>query len=171
MKKKHNKTKQQVVSNVSDDNTLDGTTTPQGPAARGRTHPGGIFTGTFSTQGSISPPVIQPLVNWPPVNWSPVNWPPVIYSQNKKSLPVTGQPVIAQINTSQPITGHRSSCHQSLEIDYQAPDISQLSLVDRSPVISQIIRLQFVVLMLLALNTQQITNQIWVLNTHLGMNL
>ena len=53
--------------------TLDGMTSPQGPAAWGRAHPGGIFTGTFSTQGSISPPV---------------NWPPVIHLPSKKSSPV-----------------------------------------------------------------------------------
>ena len=46
MKKKHKKKKKQIViSDLSDDNSLDGTTTPQGSTARGRTHPGGIFMG------------------------------------------------------------------------------------------------------------------------------
>ena len=54
MKKKHNK-KQQVLSDSSDENLVNGITTPHGPAARGRTYLGGNFKGTC-TQGSASPP-------------------------------------------------------------------------------------------------------------------
>ena len=46
-KKKSNKS--------SDEDLADGITTPHGPAAQGRTHPGGNFKGTC-TQGSTSPP-------------------------------------------------------------------------------------------------------------------
>ena len=90
------------MSDSSDDNSVDGTT--NGPAAQGRSHPGGNFKGTSSSHRSVGPLVIQQLGNWPPVNRSLV-----IHPQNNKSLPVTGQPVVSQINTSQSITGHQSS--------------------------------------------------------------
>ena len=167
MKKKHNKKKQQVVSDVSNDNTLDGTTTLQGFTAWGRTHPGGIFTGTFSTQRSLSPLVTghpatsQPVTGHPLTEQEFIMGQPVtcqLVTSQPTGQSVTCQPVTGQINTSQPITCHQSSSHRSLEIDYQTPGISQLSLVNQSLVINQIIRLQFVALMLLALSTQQITN-------------
>ena len=150
------------MSDVSDDK-LDGMTTPQGPAARGRTHPSGIFTGSFSTQGSISPPVTGHPATGQLATGHPLTEKEIITSQLVTSQPVNQSLLkYTQVNQSS-VTGH--------PIDYQAPDISQLSPVNQSPLISQIIRLQFAALMLLALSAQQITNQIWVLNTHLGMNL
>ena len=63
--------KEQVSSESSDEDVQDGTTTPQGTAARGRTHPGGNFKGTC-TQGSTSPPATG---HWSPIKWPPVNRP------------------------------------------------------------------------------------------------
>ena len=87
-KKRHNKQKKQIViSDLSDDNSVDGNTTPWGYTARGRAHPGGIFMGAIGTQKSLSPPVTsQPVI----------------------SQPVTGQPV-----TGQPVwsTSHRARFH------------------------------------------------------------
>ena len=118
MKKKHNK-KQQVLSDSSDENLVDRITTPHGPSAWGRTHPGGNFKGTSSTQRSVSPLAL-------------VNRPLVIHPQDKKTSlvtgqPVTSQPVISQINTSHSITSHRS-----LDLDFQTPGRSQYSLVNQS---------------------------------------
>ena len=83
MARKKNK-KQEVLSESSDEDLLDGITTPHGPAAQGRTHPGGNFKGTC-TQGSTSPPANCQQANHPLdkktsptghrswVNWTPVN--------------------------------------------------------------------------------------------------
>ena len=46
--------KQQIVSESSDEDMVDGITTPHGPAARDWTHQGGNFKGTC-TQGRTSP--------------------------------------------------------------------------------------------------------------------
>ena len=50
------KKRSQAMSNSSDKEKNDGTTTPLGPAARAKTHQGGNSKGTC-TQRSISPPV------------------------------------------------------------------------------------------------------------------
>ena len=82
-KKRHNKQKKQIViSDPSDDNSVDGNTTPWGYTARGRAHPGGIFMGAIGTQKSLSPPVNQSSVNQSPVNQSRVS---------QSGQPVTGQ--------------------------------------------------------------------------------
>ena len=48
-KKRHNKKKQVVVSDASEDNSVDGSTTPQGYTARGKTHLGSDFMGAECT--------------------------------------------------------------------------------------------------------------------------
>ena len=65
--------KQKAMSNSSEEENMDGITTPHGPAALGRTHPGGNSKGTC-TQRSMSTG-----------QWSPVNWPPVIHPLDKKT--------------------------------------------------------------------------------------
>ena len=56
-KKKQNKKKRKLaVSDPSDDNSLDGSTTPQGYTARGKTHQGGDYSDAECVQ-SVSLPV------------------------------------------------------------------------------------------------------------------
>ena len=50
------KTKKKAMSDSSDEEDMDGITTPHGPAAQGRTRPGGNSKGTC-TQRSVSSPV------------------------------------------------------------------------------------------------------------------
>ena len=111
MKKKHNK-KQQVLSESSDENLLNGITTPQGPAARGRIHPDSNFNGTC-TQGSASPLASG---QWSTGHWSFTHkttrhhW-STGHQSPVTVQPVTTQPVITQINRSQSITGHPVTGH------------------------------------------------------------
>ena len=59
-KKKQNKKKRRLaVSNPSDDNSLDGSTTPQGYTARCKTHRGGSYLDAECVQ-SVNLPVISP---------------------------------------------------------------------------------------------------------------
>ena len=117
MKKKHKKKKQQVMFNVSDDNTLDGTTTPQGSTARGRTHPGGIFTGTFSIQKSYQSSSHRSAGHWSTGHQSSTHRARIHHRS------------IGPCSNKHKSTSHRSSSHRSLEIDYQTPGKSQLSTI------------------------------------------
>ena len=96
-----------ILSDSSDENLVDGITTPHGPASLGRTHPGGNFKGTC-TQESASPPATRHQSTGhrhSPTRQEDITGQPAITGQ-----PVTGQPVITQINTSvnhwSPVTGH-----------------------------------------------------------------
>ena len=93
--KRQNKKKrrQAVTSDLSDDNTLDGNTTPHGFTARGRIHQGGFCLDTEGVQG-ISPPVTAQPVTAQPGIGQPVT-----------RQPGNGQPGTGQIFTSQPGTG------------------------------------------------------------------
>ena len=128
MAKKKTK-KQQVLSESSDKHLADGITTPHGPAARGRTHPGGNFKDTC-TQGSTSLPVTGQLAIHP-LNKKTS---PTSHGSPVTGQPVTGQPVSSQLITSQSLviwlrkndsrkksiftgqrpTGHRSSTYISI---------------------------------------------------------
>ena len=68
-KKRHNKKKQIVISDASEDNSVDGSTNPQGYTARSKTHLGGVLMGAEGTQ-SLSTSHQAP-VNHAPVNQSP----------------------------------------------------------------------------------------------------
>ena len=100
-KKKQNKKRLAVNSDASEDNSFDGSTTPQGYTARGKTHQGGYYMDAECIQicpldvngqpGTGQPVTSQPvsdqpvtgqpgtgLVNQAPINQSPVNQAPVI---------------------------------------------------------------------------------------------
>ena len=78
-KKRDNKTKKRNVLDPSDTISLDGSTTPHGFTARGRTHLGDSPMETISNR-AISPP--------------------------GTGQPVTGQPVTGHPGTSHPVNGH-----------------------------------------------------------------
>ena len=80
--KRHNKKKQIVISDASEDNSVDGSTTQQGYIARGKTNLGGDFMSAEGTLQMMSTghqapvnlaPVNQSLVSQTVVNQSPVN--------------------------------------------------------------------------------------------------
>ena len=98
-KKKQNKKKRrQAVSDPSDDNSLDGSTTPQGYTARGRTQLDGDYSDAECVQ-SVSPPV----AGQPATSQS-------VTGQPGPSQPGTGQFITYQPGTCtcQPVTGHQS---------------------------------------------------------------
>ena len=131
------KKRSQAMSDSSYERKNYGSTTPHGPAARGKTHKGGNSKGT---QGSISPPVIGQLTTGQPATGhspsgqenitdrsSPVtgHWPPVKWALRKNFLvsqsPVTGRPATGHwtenFNTGKSVfTGHQSTGHRSLVI-------------------------------------------------------
>ena len=76
-RKRQNKKKRlAVTSDLSDDSTIDGSTTPQGYTARDRTHQGGLYSDAECIQ-SESPRVIsQPEapVNQSTSDWSASHW-------------------------------------------------------------------------------------------------
>ena len=101
--------------------TLDGSTTPQGYIAGGKTYQGGDYMGAACTQ-SISPPVTS---HWP------------------TSQPVTGQPGTGQFITRQPgqSTSHRSSDskYQSLVTSHPVTGHSEVITRHQAPVIGHLI--------------------------------
>ena len=145
---------------------LDGITTPYGPAARGRTHPGGNSKGTF-TQRSVStghrPPATgrrstshrstghRPFAQWTRRHHRFAgHWPPAIGHWSM----ATGQMGITQEISCQSITGHRSSSHRSLDLEnintgenQYSPATGHWSTGHRSLVIRLYINLHLVGLM------------------------
>ena len=114
--------KQQVLSESSYIDLVDGITTPHGPAAKDRTHPGGNFEGTC-TQGSASTPATGHRSS--ATGHSPIE-------TRRHRRPATGHmstchqsAVSTQINSS--ITGHRSSSHRSLNLEKQTPGRSKFT--------------------------------------------
>ena len=128
-RKRQNKKKKRlaVTSDLFDDITTDGNTTPHGYTARGKTHQGGVCSDTEGVQrmstSHWSPGSGQPFtgqwVTGQPVTGQPVTSQPVI-GQPGTSQPGTGQFFTSQPGTGQPVTGHLSSSNRSLS-DYQAP--------------------------------------------------
>ena len=103
-KNKQNKKKRLAVnSDLSDDNSFDGSTTPQGSAARSKTHQGGDYMDAECNQNTSPPVTSQPGT-----------------SQPVTSQPVTGKPVTGQTITGQPVTGQFiwSTSHWSLVIGH-----------------------------------------------------
>ena len=122
------------MSDSSDEEKIDGNTTPTWPCFRGKTHQGCNSKGTF-TQRSVSPPATghQPPVNQPPAirpmdkkTLQTNKQPPVTshrpnghYTRNFKSVnhwsPAIQPPVIENFNTGEsqysPVTGHQSTGH------------------------------------------------------------
>ena len=84
MRRQNKKKRRLAVSDLSDDNTLDGNITPYGFTARSRTHQGGFSLDTESVQ---SPPVTN--------HWS------------------TSHRSTRHQSASHPSTSHRSASHQS----------------------------------------------------------
>ena len=127
-KKRPNKQKKQiVVSDLSDDNSVDVDTTPQGYTARGRTHPSGVFLGAIGTQESLSTghqaPVNQAQINQAQVNQAPGSQSPVNQSPGSQS-PVNQSP-----DKNSPVTGYQSTRHQSSDFRHQSLVITHQSLV------------------------------------------
>ena len=141
-KKKPNEQKKQiVVSDLSDNNSVDEDTTPQGYTARGRTHPGGVFLGVIGTQKSQSLPVTrhQSTRHWSAMHQSASHWSTSHWAASHQSASH-----LARIHHSTkhwssdtrheaPVPSHRSSSHRSLEIDYQASGTSHQTLGILSP--------------------------------------
>ena len=136
--KRHNKKKQIVISDASEDNSVDGSTTQQGYIARGKTNLGGDFMSAEGTLQRMSTshqvpvnlaPVNQSLVSQTVVNQSPVN-------QSLGKISLVSQELVNQSPINQaPVfwyqasdTSHRSSSQQSSKRDYQALGTSHQSL-------------------------------------------
>ena len=131
---------------------------PYGPAAQGRTHPGGNSKG-ICTQRSVSPPVTgQPATSQTTTGHSPSGQETI----TDRSL-ATCQMGIIQEFSSQSITGHRPSSHQSLDRKYQHRGKSiftgHWSPVYPPPVIRLFINLHLVRLMPWAWNSLIITQK------------
>ena len=76
-RKRQNKKKRlAVTSDLSDDNTIDGSTTPQGYTARDRTHQGGLYSDAECIQSESPRVTSQPgaLVNQSTSDWSASHW-------------------------------------------------------------------------------------------------
>ena len=134
-RKRHNKQKKySVVSDSSDDNTVDGSTTHS--TAMGRTHLGCVFMGAIGTQKSLSTSYQAPVKA--PVNQSPVNQSKVTQTPFT-GQPVTGQAVIRQNSTGQPGTGQPVSQPVISQpgTGHVIPGIRHRSPVTGQPVIRQ----------------------------------
>ena len=110
-KKRPNKQKKQiVVSDPSDDKSVDGNTTPQGFTARVRTHPGGFLMGAIGTQTVLSPPVTnhQSTRHWSTSHQSASHW--AIFHRSTRQQARFHRPA-----------RHRSTRHQSSDTRHQAP--------------------------------------------------
>ena len=113
-RKRQNKKKRlAVTSDISDNNSIDGSTTPQDYTARGRTHQGGFYSDAESVL-RVSPPVtsLQSPVNQAPVYQAPVtdrclvdqclvdqavfHWSTRHWATSHRS-PVTGHPVTSHL--------------------------------------------------------------------------
>ena len=122
MKKKHKKEEQQtVISVLSDNNSVDGMTIPQGSTARERTYPDGIFMGAIGTQKTL------PTSHQSPGTGQPGTGQPVT------GQPVSGQPVTGKEFTSQPGTGQPGTSQPGTS--HLMPGIRHWSSVIQSPVI------------------------------------
>ena len=102
----------------SDVEKIDGKTTPHGPTARGKTHQGGNFKGTC-TQRSVSPPATghrsvdhRSTSHLPFALWTRIHFRTAAH----RSL-ATRQIGITQGFSSQSITSHWPSSHQSLDLE------------------------------------------------------
>ena len=157
------------MSDSSDYEKLGGITSPCGPAARGRTQPGGNSKGTC-TKRSVSTshlsPVNRPFAPWTRRHHRPAtgHWPPV-----------TGQIGITHDRSSQSNTSHWPSSHRSLNLEnintgesQYSPAIGHRSTSHQLQVIRLYTNLRLAILMPWAWSSL-IIEQIWVLNSHSDM--
>ena len=144
-KKKQNKKERRLaVSDLSDDNSLDGSTTPQGYTARGKNHQGGDYSDAECIQ-NVSPPVTGQPTTSQPVTGQPVTGQSVT-GQPINGQPGTGQFITSQPGTGQPVTGHSVTSH-SVITRHRSPVTGHLitrhphqSPVNQSLVTSQLTR-------------------------------
>ena len=152
MKKQNKKKRLAVNSDPSDDNSFDGSTTPQSYTARGKTHQGGDYSDAEYVQ-SVNPSVTghqsrstrhrstshwstshrstshwstshQSTSHWSTRHWAVYHWSTRHQSTSHWSL-VTGHPVTGHsliTRHQSPDTGHLITRHQSPV--NQSPDIS-----------------------------------------------
>ena len=102
-----------VTSDLSDDNTIDGSTTPQAYTARGRTHQGGFYSDAKCIQ-SVSLPVTTHRIT---AHWSTTHQSTSHWSASHRST--KHQSTRQQSTVSQsPFNGHQS-IHQAPVITHQ----------------------------------------------------
>ena len=130
--KKNNKKK--TMSDLSDHESVDGSTAPHSFTAWGRTHQGGSPGDQVSDRAS--PPVTCQAATGQPVTGQPVASQPgtPVTGQLVTGHPVTGQPVTDQTGTSQLSTGQPGTSRRSFIVDYLSP-VAGKYITSQSPVI------------------------------------